>query len=461
MRGLLFFTALVFWVIPALFAQETDTTQVLTLNDCIRIALEHNINVGTHQNLAKIADLGISRSYSNILPKINSSFTAGKFISGPSTYLADVPVGIDTATGLIIYEQRTRTSPRYDRSTYSAGISVTQNIFDGGYWWNNIRQNRTLKKAAYFNLKTAENQVVKYVAQYFFDLLKQMKLLEVYSLAMQRSKDQLDRAQQMYEIGSVAQVDVFRARVNYGQDQIAYLNQKNVVRQSRQLLNLAMGRDPLTPIQVSSDLDFQYELPQLDSILETAFRYQPELKSRETDVRAKEFSIALAKSAFLPSLGASFNYSRDHETFEKIYTDLDKNWSMSFGVRLSYNLFNGFADRVNYQSRQIELKNAKLSLVDFKRNLKSDVTNLFSNYKSILEIVEINKKNLEAAREEFRLAEERYRLGSGTSLELREAQVNLTQAEQVLVSAEYNAIITFIELQEAMGTVKQAFKLEG
>ncbi len=48
--------------------------------------------------------------------------------------------------------------------------------------------------------------------------------------------------------------------------------------------------------------------------------------------------------------------------------------------------------------------------------------------------------------QEFRLADERYRLGSGTSLELREAQVNLTQAEQILVSAEYNAIITYIEL---------------
>ena len=76
-----------------------------------------------------------------------------------------------------------------------------------------------------------------------------------------------------------------------------------------------------------------------------------------------------------------------------------------------------------------------------------------------MEIVEIDKKNLEAAREEYRLANERYRLGSGTSLELREAQVNLTQAEQILVSAEYNTIINYLELQEAIGKIQTALNL--
>ena len=82
-----------------------------------------------------------------------------------------------------------------------------------------------------------------------------------------------------------------------------------------------------------------------------------------------------------------------------------------------------------------------------------------SNSVNIIEIVEINEKNLEAANEEYRLANERYRLGSGTSLELWEAQVNLTEAEQVLVSAEYTAINTYIELSEAVGKVREALNL--
>ncbi len=68
-------------------------------------------------------------------------------------------------------------------------------------------------------MRLSENQVIKFVAQYYYNLLRNIKLLKVDSLAVKRSQDQVDRAQSMFEIGSVAQVDVYRARVNLGQDQ--------------------------------------------------------------------------------------------------------------------------------------------------------------------------------------------------------------------------------------------------
>ncbi len=435
-----------------LYAQESS--QRLSLKDCIQIALEKNFQINTYKNLYEQANLGIKQAYSNILPKINTYFTAGKYKVGEATFLGDA---VDPITGEV--KQITLIREGFSRSTHSANLNIQQNIFDGGFWWNNIRQRKVEKMAADFNFRLTENQVIKLVAQYYFDLLKQLKLLEVYSLAVQRSKDQLNRAQQMYEIGSVAQVDVYRAKVNYGQDRISFLNQENVVKQAKQRLNIAMGNDPLTPIEIEPEFKFEHELPPLDNLIHTAMQNQPELKSKEMDVRSKELSVALAKSKFFPTLGISFNYNRDNELLKKIYTDLNKNWTISYGVRFSFNLFNGFSDQVNYQMSKVNLKNAKLELVDLKRNLISKIVDLYNNYKAILEIVEINKTNLEAAREEYRLAKERYRLGSGTSLELREAQVNLTQAEQILVSTEYNAIITYIELQEAVGTVRKALNI--
>jgi outer membrane protein TolC len=173
-------------------------------------------------------------------------------------------------------------------------------------------------------------------------------------------------------------------------------------------------------------------------------------------VKSRELNVALNKSAYWPTLGAQYNYSRDNEELEKIYTDFDQNWSSYIGIRFSWNLFNGFSDKVDVQTSKLDLKNARLSLADYKRSLRSDIQHLYNTYNAILEIVDINRGNLEAAREEYRLASERYRLGSGTSLELREAQVNLTEAEQILVAAEYNTIITYIELLEAAGFVKES-----
>jgi len=442
-----------FFLIPV-FAYSQTGKQVLTLNDCIEIALQNNANINTYRNLSRIAELGKTQSYSSILPQINFRFDAGRYEVGDATYLGDA---VDPVTGEV--SQITLTRPAFKRNSHSANINLSQNIFDGGYWWNNIRYNKVLNKAAKQDLQYTENQVIKTVAQYYYDLLKQKKLLEVYSAAVKRSQDQLDRTQSMYEIGSVAQVDVYRARVNLGQDQISYLQQKNTVDQAVQMLNLAMGRDPLTDVDIDSTISVKPQELNLDDLLQNAFVNQPELKSMELNVRSQELSVAMAKSPFLPNVSFGFNYNRDNELFKQIYTDFNKNWTISYGIRISYNLFNGFSDMVNYQTSRIQLKNSKISFEDYKRNLTSNIKVLQNNYNAILEIVEIDKKNLEAAREEYRLANERYRLGSGTSLELREAQVNLTQAEQILVSAEYNTIINYLELQEAIGKIQTALNL--
>lgn len=441
---------------PLIIFAQTEN-EVLTLEDCISIALENNTEINTSRNFLEISKLGVKRSYSNILPRIDANLSGGKLKWGESTYLDDVPFPIGDS---VIYVQTTVTAPGRERNAYNAGVRLNQNIFDGGFWWNNIKRNKVLNNAQEHDLHTSENLVIKLVSQYYYDLLKNMKLLEVYSLAVQRSQDQVDRTQSMFEIGSVAQVDVYRARVNLGQDKIRYLNQKNIVNQSEQLLNLSMGQDPLVPIKIDTTIVFEPQNVSLDELLELSVQNQPALRSQELAVRSGELSVALAKSAFWPTLGAQFSYSRDNEEFEKIYKDLDKNWSYSIGMGISWNLFNGFADHANYQTSKIELKNSKLSLADYKRTLRSDIRILFNSYNAILEVVEIDEKNLEAAREEYRLANERYRLGSGTSLELREAQVNLTEAEQILVAAEYNAIITYIELSEAIGMVKKALNLE-
>ena len=88
-----------------------------------------------------------------------------------------------------------------------------------------------------------------------------------------------------------------------------------------------------------------------------------------------------------------------------------------------------------------------------KRNLKSNIVSQVENFNSYLEIISINEDNLEAAKEEYRLAEERYRIGSGTSLEVREAQVNLNRAEQTLVAAKYNARMTQASIEQALGVI--------
>jgi outer membrane protein TolC len=462
-------SVIVLFVFLFSFSAWSQEEEVISLRDCVRIALDKNITVQTYDNLARSAANNVKASYSNILPTLDVSYRGGLFRSGDGTNQQDVPISIvvlDTINGVVV--PRTQTigftnqevvNPGFTRNFYSVSFDVNQTLFDGGNWWNAIKKSKADRAVADYEYTARTNEVVRLVSQYFFDLLKQEKLYEVYELAVQRSQDNLDKSEKMFEIGSVAKVDVFRARVNLGNDRIALIQQRNTVQQARQNLNIAMGRDPHIPLNIRREFDYEYQLPELDDLIQTAHENQPEIRRREMDLRSRELNAAVAKSTFFPTLGAFFSYNRDNADIEKIYTDLNQNWSTTIGVGGRWNLFNGFADQVRVQNAKIAQKNAMLAQEDYKRNLRSTVTMLHDTYKNLEEIVEINKENLEAAREEYRLASERYRLGSGTSLDVRESQVNLTEAERILVAAEYNLIITYAELLEAIGTIQTLFNL--
>lgn len=451
---LLSFLFIAFLMRAAGFAQ--DSLQVLTLDDCIKIALDKNSVLRVSRLSDESADKDVLASYSGILPSITVSASKGKSESGIREYLGDVPVDFDSA-GNAILEERLITQDATERQYNSAGITLNQNIFDGGIWWNNIRKAKSDKKSAEFSLLSQQNEVILQVEQSYFDLNKQIKLLEVYEVAVTRSQAQLDRTEKMYELGATAQLDVFQARVNLGNDRISLLQQKNIVDQAKKNLNLVMGRDPFTPLHITSEINLKTNLPESDELIQKAFDNQPEIMKNEADIKSTKLSVSMAKGLFYPRIGARVNYSRDNEDISRVYSNYNRNYSISYGIGVSLDLFNGFSDYVSVQKAKIAEKSAKENFEAYKRSLASEIEQYHADYKSYLDIIEINKLNLEAAKEEVRLAEERYQIGAGTALEVREAQVNLTRAEEILIAAQFNARIVLAQLENGLGSTYKKY----
>ncbi len=449
---------MVIFILSIFTGARAQEENILTLQECITIALEKNSTLRTFVYSDEAADMDVLGSYQGILPTLSVSAGRGEIETGPAEYLSNEPVAIDEETGNVIYEQRTRKTPSTSRKSTTAGINLNQSIFDGGIWWNQIRKAKADKKASQFNLASQRDDVILQVQAAYFDLIKQIKLLEVYELAVQRSKAQLERTQKMYELGATAKVDVYRTRGNLGNDRINLLQQKNTVEQSRKSLNLAMGRDPFMPLEVKAELFIEESLPAVDDMVETAYANQPLIKKNEMDIRSRGLSVSLAKGMNFPRLSAYVNYNRFHENSTKVFSDFDQNYQTQYGLSLSFNIFNGFSDYTNVQKADIARKSAVETSEDYQRQLKASVHQYYADYQSILDIIEINKDNLEAATEEVRLEEERYLVGAGTSLEVREAQVNLTRAEETLIAAQFTARLILAQLDKQLGLTYKKLK---
>ncbi|MBC7186870.1 MAG: TolC family protein [Calditrichaeota bacterium] len=426
-----------------------------TLEDCVALALEKNAGVRKAEFGVDLAEATVLGTWSGLLPHVNASFASGRFIQGDRIRKMDVPVGYDPQTGQVIYEQREIVQKGVERNSHYARLSVAQNLFDWGRSISLLQQARSRQQAAEQAFIAAQQAVVLDVYTKYFALLKATKLLEVYREALQSAEEQLRRTQSMFELGAAAQGDVYKARVTVGEAKINVISQENEVRAAKGNLNVAMGRDPEAELSVveveAAETPFPYTREQ---VLEVALQNNPELRELRQSLEAARLGVRAAKLAYLPTFSLGLTYSRDNEFFDKVYSkDLNRDYYLSLGMQVDLNLFRGFADKAAVEREAASYRSVQEEHADKLRQLALRVNQAFLYLEAVQEIARINRDNLLAAEEDLRLAEERYRVGSGTLLEINDARVAVTRAKQIVIGAKYDSQVARATLEALMGSL--------
>lgn len=454
-----------------LFAQAN---RPMTLEECIGVALKENSAVRNAERQVNVAGTRVMAARSAVLPRVNTSFSSGKFRRGdqnaidliPTQYeILNVPVvnGVGTPVNDLFvglpgeptgYEVRPYISRGSEINSNSASIDLSWNAFDFGQSWTNIRAANASQEASRKSFESTRQSTILLVQQRYFEHLKAVRLLDVQQEEVKSNEEQLKRTESMFEIGSVAQGDVYRQRTTLGRSQITLIRQQNSVANSRAALNVAMGRDPraelnIVDIEASNEQD-DYDLTQ---VMKTSAENNPEIKSLQDNMRSAGLSARVAKLNYLPNVTVSASYDRSNSELDLVYGNFDKNYSLRFGATLSFNLFNGFADQAETERTSLNYHIAQENLVERQRGLQLEVEQAYLTLKAAKEITVINESNLRSAEEDLRLAQERYRVGAGTLLDIINAQFNLTNAKATLVNAKYDMMIARAQLKAGMGTL--------
>jgi outer membrane protein TolC len=124
------------------------------------------------------------------------------------------------------------------------------------------------------------------------------------------------------------------------------------------------------------------------------------------------------------------------------------------GITARINIFDGFDTNRRVQNAQINQKNAALSLESHKLRLESDFLAIYRAYQNSLELVDLEQENLLHAEETLDIALERFRLGTISSLELREAQRTFFAAENRLINAKFDSKVAETELLKLSGELE-------
>ena len=437
----------------AAFGQDTKP---LTLAELIEIALANNSQLRNAERQVAIAGTNVTSAYSQVLPRVNTSFQSGKYIQGARTVLQDVPTGTDPTTGRIIYEQTEIRQEKIERNSHSAGVSVNQTIFDFGRSIYGIKEQDAYKSQAVQSMTNTRQQVILNVKKAYYELLKSLGLVQVYQDAVKLADEQVERVKTMMEIGLASQAEVFQARVNLGEQRQLSITQRNIVEIAKADLNNALGRDPSIPIEIIEDAESPtFTTHQFEEAVKLAAANNPQIKALEMEAKANRYAIRIERAKFLPDIGFGFNYNRVNDDITRVYTSqLDEDYNITLGVGVDLNIFNGFSDKAAVQRQSLNYRVAIENMAEQRRLVTANVKQYFLELDAYQDILEINEENIEAATENLRLQTEKRRVGSGTELEVTEAQVRLTRAQSTFINVKYDAKIAKANLQAAMGIIE-------
>jgi outer membrane protein TolC len=405
-------------------------------------ALQALLDVQTAEEDARL-------SRSALLPQVSLGVSAGKIWYGrrQSFDLVPVPGGG--------FEQREVETPSTDTENYDLGLTLSQVIYDRARF-KQLEQSGVLRDAQQSQAQEEADTSELEAIRRFFTLFRTQATLQVLEATVKRSEEQLERARALFQAGRVGKNEEISALVNLGNDRITFTETLAQLVSDQGNLAVWLARPGTEALQAADPGVLTQQpapAPSMDTALSEARERRPLLKALQLRIRSAELQRAIARADYLPRLSARGDYSRGGPSAELVFTEARLQSVFTAGVNLSWNLFNGFNTAAQTRRAEADIRRAQLILEQSAREIEAEVRRAHRSLEAQLEAARLAADNRESATQGLRLAEERFRAGAGSTLEVRDAQLSLTRAELNLLENRIDVEIARFTLLRAMGAL--------
>ena len=295
-------------------------------------------------------------------------------------------------------------------------------------------------------------------------LAYQRALLEKETLAVTKEVMKLSYDQYQYEearkgTGSGTTFDLQQARTSYLQDSSTYILQGINYRNAMRNLNLIMGEEHSVQYTLTDSfkpIEHTFKLENLFSNLESNSQI---LKNQYISQQMLQYDMEQSKSQLYPSfsLNAGSSYTLSSTKIDNAARTNADPLYLYGNFTLSFNLFNGGNVRRSIQNAKIELEKSQLETNELEKQIKMELTSTFDLYNVRKQLYDVSVENVTLTRMNLTLAQDKYKLGTINSINLREVKLAYLNASLSRLQAIYDLMNTYTEIMRATGGIVQEF----
>lgn len=415
-----------------------------TLQQCLEEGLMNNYSLRISRNEEQISKNNATLGNAGYLPTVD--LTAGYSGNVNNTDTEERSTG-NTISNRSVFDQ-----------TLDAGLDVSWTIFDGFNISTTYKQLKELERQGATNTRIAIEDFIASLTAEYYNYIQQEIRLKNFRYAVSLSKERLRIVEERYHIGNFSRLDYQQAKVDFNADSASYMKQQELVHTSRINLNeLMAAKDMDRPIQVKdSVIDLNDRLDFTELWNATLTTNASLLRADQNSTLAQlDYKKVLSRNYPYVKLNAGYGY-----TFNKYdinATRIRNNWGFNGGITVGFNIFDGNRKREK-RNASLAIRNAQLERDELEQGLRADLSNLWQAYRNNLRLLNLERQNLIAAKENHEIAKERYLLGDLSGIEMREAQKSLLDAEERILSAEYDTKMCEISLLQISGKITEYLK---
>ncbi|TCV09568.1 outer membrane protein TolC [Sphingobacterium alimentarium] len=412
--------------------------KLLTVKEAIAIALENNYDIKLFQNNLKVAQQNVTPGNAGMLPTVTGNFTQNNSVSNSNQ---------TQATGEV------RSLDNAKNNSLNYGVSVGWTVFDGLGMFSRYETLKELQKQGEVELQRSVVTRISDVISTYYTIVEQQNLLMAIDTSIEISRERLRTSENRFSIGKASRLEVLNVQVNLNTDESNRIKQANTVKNLKIALNNLLARDLQQEFSVVEEVNIDETL-KLGDMLELAKANNPDLILISINRRLAELDEKTIRANRYPTvrLNGGYNFSESESSLGFVAQSQSR--GLTYGVTASVNIFDGFNQRRNERIAKLRIENADLQIAQTNLQIETEISQAYNVYRTNLALVDIEERNEQIARQNLNITLEKYKIGTLSAVEFRDAQENFINAVSRFNAAKTQAKLSETLLMELIGKIE-------
>lgn len=425
-------------------AQEASKNS-FSLQQAIEYAYKNSPNNLNAQNDVLMAVYKRKEILGMALPQVSSSVDLKDFLQIPTSLLPGQIFGGAPGTFIPV-----RFGTKYQASI---GANASLLVFSADYMVS-LKASKEYINLMNINITRNKSETMGAVSKAYYGVLVNKERIKLFDININKLAKLLSDTKALNKQGFVELIDVERLEVTYNNLVTEKQKVENLISLSENILKFQMGYAGNENITLTDSLTVD-EKAETISVSKLELTKRPEYQLLESQQKLNSINIKRLRLGYLPSLIAygGLSYSGQRDQFD--FFDTKKDWFPTgvIGGTLSLNLFDGFQRHNRIQQAKLDYTKGENGLKSLQLAVELETSSAIVNYNNAISSLQIQKRNLELAKNIYSVSQKKYEQGVGSNLEVINAQSSYKESQTNYFNAVYDMLVYKIDYLKATGSL--------